>query len=67
MSSDEVSVSGAFYCLFPATTVESLTLILSRSDLLFFFFTIIVFLYTVSGQLSGDSGNETRTKDTASG
>lgn len=61
-------MSGAFYCLFPATTVESLTLILSRSDLLFsFFFTIIVFLSTVSGQLSGDSGNETRTKDTASG
>lgn len=62
-------MSGVFYCLFPATTVESLTLILSRSDLLsfFFFFTIIVFLSTVSGQLSGDSGNETRTKDTASG
>lgn len=56
MSSREVSVSGVLTCLFPATTVESLTLHVSRSGL----------LSAYSWHESGDSDNSTGANDTQS-
>lgn len=56
MSSREVSVSGVLTCLFPATTVESLTLQVSRSGL----------LSSNSWHKSGDSDSSTCTDDTQS-
>lgn len=56
MSSREVFVSGVLTCLFPATTVESLTLQVSRSGL----------LSSSSWHKSGDSYNSTSTNDTQS-